>query len=384
MVADWYDPGVGGHQAGDQTRGRIYRVSPPKSKYVVPHYNLTNIAEALEALQNPNLSVRYQAFTSLQQMGRSALPALLKMWNTASDPRMKARAFWAIVKLPGVKPGRFIQQGISQSDPNLKITAIRAACELKLKTTAIVSRLVNDPDMQVRRECALALHHNKSPEAPALWAQLARQHVGDRWYLEALGIGAADQWNTFFKAYTSLVNPLSTEGGKDIVWRARTDLAIPYLAQLATDQSVPLQNRLRYFRAFDFNNGPAKSPLLLSMIEKNTSGDTAINKLALHHLDIATVQKSPVAQKALRNLLARINGTHEYIELVRRYELKSENDRLLTMAIEQNSKGEGRDAAALLLKYNGDKEFERFWLVPIVPVLMLCLFRLAGWVVRSQ
>jgi glucose/arabinose dehydrogenase len=30
IVADWYDPGVGGHQAGDLTRGRIYRIAPPQ------------------------------------------------------------------------------------------------------------------------------------------------------------------------------------------------------------------------------------------------------------------------------------------------------------------------------------------------------------------
>ena len=36
IIADWYDPGVGGHAAGDQTRGRIYRVAPPGSKYTIP------------------------------------------------------------------------------------------------------------------------------------------------------------------------------------------------------------------------------------------------------------------------------------------------------------------------------------------------------------
>src|SRR5207249_2872453 len=32
MVADWYDPGVGGHGMGDTTRGRIFRVAPKGSK----------------------------------------------------------------------------------------------------------------------------------------------------------------------------------------------------------------------------------------------------------------------------------------------------------------------------------------------------------------
>lgn len=57
---------------------------------------------------------------------------------------------------------------------------------------AITKRLVNDESPQMRRELAIALRHSKSPEMPSLWAQLAKQHEGqDRWYIEALGIGAA-------------------------------------------------------------------------------------------------------------------------------------------------------------------------------------------------
>ncbi|MBC7936394.1 MAG: PQQ-dependent sugar dehydrogenase, partial [Rhizobacter sp.] len=46
IIADWYDPGVGGHQAGDQTRGRIYRVAPPGSKYTIPKQDYTTPAGA--------------------------------------------------------------------------------------------------------------------------------------------------------------------------------------------------------------------------------------------------------------------------------------------------------------------------------------------------
>ena len=35
IVADWYDVGVGGHQAGDQVRGRIYRIAPKNSTYTI-------------------------------------------------------------------------------------------------------------------------------------------------------------------------------------------------------------------------------------------------------------------------------------------------------------------------------------------------------------
>src|SRR3546814_405541 len=33
MVADWYDPGVGGHRAGDVRRGRVYRIAPKGHTY---------------------------------------------------------------------------------------------------------------------------------------------------------------------------------------------------------------------------------------------------------------------------------------------------------------------------------------------------------------
>ncbi|MEO6498560.1 MAG: PVC-type heme-binding CxxCH protein, partial [Mucilaginibacter sp.] len=93
IVADWYDPGVGGHAAGDQTRGRIYRVAPHGVKYTVPKEDYSSAAGAVAALKNPNLSVRYHAWIALQAMGQTALPELKKLWASAAGPRMRARAF---------------------------------------------------------------------------------------------------------------------------------------------------------------------------------------------------------------------------------------------------------------------------------------------------
>src|SRR4051812_1103940 len=250
MIADWYDPGVGGHQAGDQTRGRIYRVAPPKSNYTIPKEIYSTPEGAITALQNPNLSVRYHAFTTLQSMGTKAVAALEELWNDANaDPRMRARAFWVLVKMKNANAQEYIHQAIKNNNPDLRITGLRAARELHADVIGVVRQLVNDPDAQVRRECAIALHHNKSPEVPELWATLAMQHDGkDRWYLEALGIGADMQWNSFFKAYLNNVkDPLQSAASRDMVWRARTDEAVPYLAQLASDKNIPLNDRLRYF-----------------------------------------------------------------------------------------------------------------------------------------
>ena len=358
IVADWYDPGVGGHQAGDQTRGRIYRVAPPASSgYMVPKQDYTTPAGAVLALQSPNLSTRYHAFTTLQSFGNKAIPDLEKLWASPANPKMRARALWALVKLPKADAKKYIEQAAKDNNPNLRIVAIRAAAELKQNLIPILQTLVNDTDAQVRREVAVALHHNTSPEAAGIWATLAAKHDGkDRWYLEALGIGADRQWNQFFKAYLLLVkDPLKDAAGKDIVWRARTDEAVPYLAKLASDEQVALKDRLRYFRAFDFNAGPLKSGLLLKMIADNKSNDIALNKLVLYALDNKSVSQSAIARQALQLVIKSVFGTQEYIDLVKRYEVKSESNNLLQLAISKKNEDIGKESAGLLLAFGGSK-----------------------------
>ena len=355
IIADWYDPGVGGHAAGDQTRGRIYRVAPKGSKYTIARQNFTTAEGAISALQNPNLDVRYHAFTALQKMGATAIPGLEKLWRSSGDPRMRARAFWAIVKMPGINTRQYIDEAIKDNNADLRMTGLRAAAELNSDLIASTKKLMNDPDARVRGECAIALYHYKSPEAAEIWASLATQYDGkDRWYLEALGIGADKQWNNFFAAYRVRVkDPLSSAAGRDIVWRARTEKAVPYLAALASDSSISLNSRLRYFRAFDFNSGPSKSPLLLKMIEDNKGNDIAFNKLVLRHLDIKTVTQTPVAKKALEDVLRSVYGTDEYVELVWRYEVEAENPNLRRLAISKSDEKTGMTAAALLLQLGG-------------------------------
>lgn len=355
IIADWYDVGVGGHQAGDQVRGRIYRVAPTGSSYSVPKQDYSTANGAVIALQSPNLSTRFQAWSKLQVMGAGAIPALEKLWNSNADDRMRARALWALIKIPGASYKKYIDQGVLDKNPDLRITSLRAATEINADVVNVIKTLSNDKDDQVKRACIIALHHLHSPESAKLWASLAVQYDGkDRWYLEALGIGADQQWDPFFSAWLTQVNdPLQTAASRDIVWRARTGKAMPFLAKLAIDSRVPLNERLRYFRAFDFNTGDQKSALLLEMIAGTGPDDTTMNKLVLHHLDVATVRKSTIAQNALKSVLLSVDGTPEYIDLVDRYELRSENNRLLQLAVAHSGKSLGVSAARTLLKQGG-------------------------------
>lgn len=356
IVADWYDPGVGGHQAGDQSRGRIYRVAPADAAaYKIPAMDLSTPDRAVQALQNPNLAVRFHAYNALQGFGKKSVAPLEKLWRSGSDPAMRARAFWALVTIKDAKADKYIKQAQKESDPNLRVLAIRGMKRINGNLIPLVQAMKNDPDPMVRRECVLALHHHKSQDAPKLWAELAAKHDGqDRWYLEALGIGADAQWESYFAAYLALVkDPLKNAGGRDIVWRARTDAAIPYLSSLATQTAYPLNDRLRYFRAFDFNTGAAANAALLKIIEGNKQNDLALHKLALYSLNSQSVNQSSSAQKALKLVLDDVYGTQQYLDLVGRFEVREENARLLEMAISNSNNNLGTSSGRLLLSLGG-------------------------------
>lgn len=344
IVADWYDPGVGGHQAGDQVRGRIYRIAPQNTPYKVPTMDLSTSAGAVASLQSPNLATRYLAWEALKKLGNTSESELVRLYNS-ENPRMKARAFWALCKMFDGK--KYTDMGLADPNPDIRIAGIRAARQLKLDVVSYLKKLVKDADPQVRRECAIALHGNKSAEAPALWAELATQHDGkDRWYLEALGIGASENWDACFAAYLKKVaDPTQTEGSRDIVWRARTDESVKFLASLATDAKTDLKDRLRYFRAFDFNKGKSKSTTLLAMLKGNTAEQNQINRLALSHLDPDFVKKSPEAKASLVKLMKILEGK-DFISMQQKYQLPEENNRLVAFI----EKGEmAREAANILV-----------------------------------
>ncbi len=267
IVADWYDPGVGGHNAGSLDTGRLFRVAPKGNKsYHVPEFDFSTAESAAEALRNPNYTVRYMAWTALHNMGKEAAPALKQVWQS-DDPRYRARALWLLGKIPG-RGKTWVKKATNDGNSDIRITGIRLAKQLDINVIPVVRKLVHDSSPQVRRECAIALHHNESSKAPELWAELAVQHDGkDRWYLEALGIGARDQWNEFFGAWLNKVgDDWKSKAGRDIVWRSRADKTPRYLAKLIKDSETTKAEEERYFRAMDFQTGPEKQKALQTLI----------------------------------------------------------------------------------------------------------------------
>ena len=199
-------------------------------------------------------------------MGTAAESALLKLWR-GEDPRMRARALQLLARIPG-RDKKYIDAAVKDGKADLRITGLRIARELKLDIIPMVKLLAHDHSAQVRRECAIALRHSASPEAPGLWAQLAtQQDWADRWYLEALGIGADGQWDAFLAAWLAKVGEgWKTPAGRSVVWRSRAKKTPALLAQIIKDKSLSAAERDHYFRALDFVSGPEKDAALVELL----------------------------------------------------------------------------------------------------------------------
>ena len=266
FVADWYDPGVGGHAQQEVDKGRIFRIAPPDAKYTIPKFDFSTADGAAEALKNPNFAVRYLAFTALEKLGKQAAPAIAKL-VADPNPRIRARGVWIWGRIEGEAA---VAKALADSDPDVRITGLRLARELKQNVIKVVQQLAKDPDPAVRRKCAIALRHSKAPEAAELWAALASQHDGhDRWYLEALGIGADQNWDAYLDAFLAKAGAqANSPPARDIIWRSRAKKTPELLVKIIKDPGTKKEEQPRYLRALDFQpKSPEKDKALQDLLE---------------------------------------------------------------------------------------------------------------------
>ena len=174
FVADWYDPGVGGHGMRDLERGRIFRLTPEgHDGYKFEKRNFNSVDGAIKALKSPDLESRYLAWQALHSMGsKKTEDSLMKMMSD-KDKVNRARSM-VFSKMPGAG-NKVIGKIISDLDSQLRIVAIRLARQLNQDVLGVISKLANDRSSQVRRECAIALREIDEASSK-LWARLALQH----------------------------------------------------------------------------------------------------------------------------------------------------------------------------------------------------------------
>jgi putative membrane-bound dehydrogenase-like protein len=361
IVSDWYDPGVGGHNMGDhekeKIRGRIYRVAPPAAKASVPPVSVATPAEAVAALKSPNQATQYIAWQRLHAFGAEAESELLKLWKD-ENPRLRSRALFLLAQIKG-RENQHLTAGLTDADPQIRTATVRLIRALTKtrgldssvleSNQALVAKLVKDPSAQVRREIALSLHGAK--EIAPMWAALAQQHDGkDRWYLEALGIGAAGQEEACFSAWLAAVgDQWNTPAGRDIIWRLRSSASAAYLAKILTDKATTPADQPRYLRAFDFlPANPEKNKVLIELASLGAQSNFIATE-ALQRLKSVDVNTTPELKSAIDSMLVATKGTPQFIELVRDFKVKGRGAALLEIAAKNPKAATSNEALKLLL-----------------------------------
>ena len=339
FVTDWYDPGVGGHNMQDMERGRLFRLAPPNNKYVVPQFDFSTPQGAVAALQNPCLSVRYMAWEAIQKFAATAVSPLKKLAGNA-NPRQRARALWALGKLPG-HGDEAQRMALADRDADVRMMGIRLARQLGLPVEKYASSVVRDASPQVRRELAVALRFDKSPAMPKLWTELAKQYDGkDRWYLEALGIGAELRWSECFAEYMKSAKDALPAAKLDIVWRSRAPEAAAEIAKMLTDYNLPAAEVPRLLRSLDFHSSAdrtlAMAALLSAPPAKNEAETVRRDQLVVEAMLKLPEQKlgdrADLAE-GVQRVLGRTKDRSEQLRILKQIGTKDSVARLIELGM---------------------------------------------------
>lgn len=280
-IADWYDPGVGGHGMGDIKMGRIYRLAPKGNKPSVPKINLESEEGLLAALGSPNLAVRSMAMTTIKGIPHEKALVILSHGTSQDNENtfLRARTLWQYFQHGGGKTiggdGFLTGSFAGEENVSFRILAFRLQKDMLGESPAdfiattkkllskdpspAVRRIAllglttveagKDPSAAVRRESLLALRDVAPERAKPLILALAKQHDGkDRFYLEAIGIavGHHDQKRReviladFEKHF-----PEWNDTVADLVWELRPPSVLPLMEKRLADKAIPAEQKLR-------------------------------------------------------------------------------------------------------------------------------------------
>lgn len=371
IVADWYDPGVGGHGMGDVTRGRLFRVTTKAAeKFQVPSFKLGTVEGAVEALKSPNEAARYLAWEALKKLdGEKAFTKLFK--DAKALPQHRARALWCRGRLessPASEPQarksddfRYIETALADPDENIRITALRAARQLwqqkqPEKLREVIQKVAFGDSPAFRREVAIAMRFD--PKLAHRWNVWSSTHDGkDRWMIEALGIGAGDHWDDIREAFeqNDQGDRDYAKGGVDRIWRFKDANTAVEIGNLLTHpegrrllnefSNKKPQDLLRALQLLQYHHREEVSKAALTIFLK-ADAETALASTAL--LDRNAIASNPEAKTRLEALLKPVIGKADFVALVERLNLTGFEKELLDFISANPNAPESVNAARLI------------------------------------
>jgi putative membrane-bound dehydrogenase-like protein len=403
IVADWYDPGVGGHGMGDVTRGRLFRVTTKAAeKFQVPNFKLDTVEGAVAALKSPNEAARYLAWEALKKLdGTSELTRLFE--DVKSESKHRARALWLLASLsadesaggpvhsktlprssdapegakrPGVlQPSgafaRLLTSALRDEDENIQVAAIRVARRTHNewligggKTSA-----PEDSSPAVIRERLIALRFDDSMfGAMSVQDHYKQSDQQDRWIVEAMGIASDLNWSSRWydgvgpashadlkQSYLEFygrgrVGDLLNVSG-DIVGTGSAGVITKVVLSPLIETSAGMKMRLlRSLQLLSYKHPAEVSKAALTIFLK-ADAETALAATAL--LDRNAISSNPEAKARLEALLQPVIGKPEFIDLVQRLNLTGFEQELVDYITAHPDAAESINAARILAANTG-------------------------------
>lgn len=228
FVADWYDPGVGGHAAGDrEAYGRILRIRPKEADSPYLQTGSANIVHEI-------------------------------------GPRFARKTFAQAGDLNQEESFREMAEGLE--DPRNRLAVFRAFTWKHGATVERAQHYLTDPSPYVRARVVATLRDLEGEAAEQLWMDFAM--VGpleDRVYLESLGIGAEGKEEALFARL--LQSDLEASKMLPLVWRLHPTTSLPWLRDFALGEGYSLEHRLRALDGIAFmpTREAAEAMLLLAL-----------------------------------------------------------------------------------------------------------------------
>ncbi|MFK5956942.1 MAG: DUF1080 domain-containing protein [Planctomycetota bacterium] len=219
-VADWFDPGVGGHQAGDaEAYGRIIRIHNASTATASP------LAASLEANRAKQL------------------------WKkSASD-----------------FPLELLKESLHESE-RFRVAAYRAWTRVHGFSIEAAELFRNDPSPYVRARVAASMRDAEGTKVEQLWLDFALLGpLDDRVYLECLGLGADGKEDSLFTQILAADTEDATR--LPLLWRLHPPASLKWLVSFCKEQRHPMPLRLRAIDAIAFmpQREAAEAMLLLAL-----------------------------------------------------------------------------------------------------------------------
>ncbi|WP_020473399.1 PVC-type heme-binding CxxCH protein [Zavarzinella formosa] len=353
MMADWYDPGVGGHGMGDWTRGRVYRLTPKGHKgYKIPEVKLGKDEKLIEALVSPCLATRALAIDHIRKSPPADLiPSVGHYFGKIRKQQPDqafighevalARTIWMLLETTGTteKPNKDNFMGLfelyatftSASKSSNQAMGIRVGDAVSKKFGVWLGIFKNEEDAKPEsvlayiskrfqskdqlsqitiadlREALLMMPRMTPDQVAKLFPEYAKNYDGqDIFYRAALNIacGIDQSRRDIILADFDKQFPEWNDKVADLVWELRPKSMLPKLGKLLEDPKITSAQKGRIVDILAASNDASAGQSMLALLSGSAPDEVKVRALENLRLFLPTKWNSLAKSPELKSVIA--------------------------------------------------------------------------------